>query len=486
MGGFKLRASCRGLALTLLLSAACQNEPVAVTQSAPAAPAPATSAVPFGDEKIDLAHLRQTTRAGPSVLPAPAPVRALAVGNGWGCAALSVGVRDNVMQCWTLDARDSDQNKSLEAKLVQWLPASAFAAGDRLCARQDGQDRCWPALEFLSARPASVPELWTWSIKQSLMQAPRVQVVSVSGDFFQCEFGERAQCWGQSRDGFFGTAGACPKELKRAWPGERGPVAAPKARCADAPTPVPGLAHVRRISSWSAGPRGLCATDQNGVSRCVGAIPQPPSGMTWIAVGTGDEPNACGVVNEGVVCWGGRYSAASSTNGFVRIALAQPVPSGAPVLDSGGRAAQDCQIHRPCPRPFKSLATCPSGERAPPWSDVARAGERWRGKKIRLTGRLFAGAGGIAMGACGSLDPDASSAGAPPPCCNSSFFPIVLVSNGRVIRVEGFDCQGDESRACCNLAASGEQVIGMGTLEHAEREPLGWVLRNPELCLLSE
>jgi hypothetical protein len=451
-----------------------------------AAPRPSASTARWDRETSDLKHLQQTTWAGPSTLLAPVRVRALAVGNGWGCAALRVSMSENVMQCWTLAAggderRGSRASKSLDAKFVPWLPASAFAAGDRLCAREDGKERCWPALEFLATRPPDLPELWTWPAWKSLMDSPTVG--EVSGDFFKCGHGERVECWGRSRDGFFGSASACAEGTKQAWPGEHGPVAAPTARCSDAPTPVPGLARARSISSWSAGPRGLCATDIARVSRCVGAIPPPPPRTEEIAVGTGDEPNACGILDEAVVCWGGRYSPASSPSRFVRIAFSQPASSRAPVVDSGGRADDDCQVQRPCLRPFRSLSACRPGEHAPPWSDVVREGEPLRGRSIRVAGRLFVGAGSGTGAGCGRLGP--TTADLPPICCNSSFFPLVVVSEGRALRVDGLDCDGDESRACCNLAASGEQVIATGTLDQEDHGPSGWVLRGPDLCTIA-
>jgi hypothetical protein len=459
-----------------------------VTQSAPVAPArPSASAVLLEREKHDLAVLRRTTRAGPSALLARAQVRALAVGNGWGCVALEAGMSESVMQCWSLDAaaearRDAKTLKSIEARLVPWLPAGAFAAGDRLCAREEGPERCWPALEFLTAQPAGLPVVWSRPAWKSRMDSPTVG--DISADFFWCGFGfgGPVQCWGESRDGFFGRGDACAEKRKREWPAEHGPVAAPKAACAGAPTPVPGLARLGGIASWSAGPRGVCATDFHRVSRCAGAIPQPPPRTKEIAVGTGDEPNACGVLEEGVVCWGGRYSPASAPSRFVRIALAQPAPSGAPVVDSAGRADRGCQVHRPCLRPFRALSACGPGEPARPWSELVRDAEPWRGKSVRVSGQLFVGSGSASMAGCGRLDSGKNDADEAPICCNSSFFPLVVVSDGRTLRVDGHDCHGDESRACCNLAASGEDVIATGTLEQEDRGPTGWVLRGPALC----
>jgi hypothetical protein len=479
----------------LLLAVACRDENAAATKGAPsaprtaasaAAPRPSASAARSERELFDLKYSRQTTRALPSPLLAPVRVRGLAVGNGWGCAALAVSMSENVMQCWALSVDENPRpdtkiSKTVDAKLVPWLPPSAFAAGDRLCACEDGRDRCWPALEFLAVRPAGLPDVWTWPASKSLVVTPSVG--DVTADFFQCSFAERAECRGRSRDGFFGTGAACSDETKRAWPGEHGPVAVPGAACADAPTAVPGLARVRGISSWSAGPRGVCATDFDGTSRCVGAIARPPRGTKDIAVGTGDEPNACGVLGESLVCWGGRYSPASAPNRFVRIAFEKPAASGAPVVDSGGRADKGCQVHRPCLRPFRSLAACRSGDGAPPWSEVVREEERLRGKSVRVAGRLFVGSGSGTMVGCGWLDARGEDPDQPPPCCNSSYYPLVVISDGRVLRVDGLDCHGDESRACCNLPASGERVIASGTLEPEEREPPGWVLRRPELCV---
>jgi hypothetical protein len=85
------------------------------------------------------------------------------------------------------------------------------------------------------------------------------------------------------------------------------------------------------------------------------------------------------------------------------------------------------------------------------------------------------------MMGCGRLD-SVVTAGF---CCNSSFYPLVVVSEGRTLRIEGLDCHGDESRACCNFSASGEHVIATGTLEE-DRGPSGWVLQAPELCTRPE
>lgn len=87
------------------------------------------------------------------------------------------------------------------------------------------------------------------------------------------------------------------------------------------------------------------------------------------------------------------------------------------------------------------------------------------------------------MAGCGSMNPRPHDL---PICCNSSYYPLVLISGERALRLDGLDCHGDESRACCNLAANGERVIATGALEHEERGPEGWVLRGPELCVMSE
>jgi hypothetical protein len=99
---------------------------------------------------------------------------------------------------------------------------------------------------------------------------------------------------------------------------------------------------------------------------------------------------------------------------------------------------------------------------------------------------LFAGAGSGTAAGCGRLSLDSAAVEPSVVCCNSSFFPLVVVSDARALRVDGLDCHGDESRACCNLAASGERVMAEGTLEEEEHGPPGWVLRSPKLCALSE
>ncbi|HEX6278155.1 MAG TPA: hypothetical protein VFZ53_34155 [Polyangiaceae bacterium] len=152
------------------------------------------------------------------------------------------------------------------------------------------------------------------------------------------------------------------------------------------------------------------------------------------------------------------------------------------MVDHAGRSDEGCQVHRPCLRPFTSLSACRAGDQAPALSDVVREGDGPRGERVRVTGELFVGSGSSTMAGCGWLD----ARDAAPPCCNSSYYPLVVTEGGRSLRLDGFDCHGDESRACCNLAASGERVIATGTLEHDRLTPPGWVLRRPDLCAASE
>ena len=76
-------------------------------------------------------------------------------------------------------------------------------------------------------------------------QGPALQdsmAVLRAGDLFTCVTTPHGiQCWGANRDVFFGKPGSCPERLRRAWPTQRGAVAAPRAACSDAPVAIPDV-----------------------------------------------------------------------------------------------------------------------------------------------------------------------------------------------------------------------------------------------------
>jgi hypothetical protein len=74
---------------------------------------------------------------------------------------------------------------------------------------------------------------------------------------------------------------------------------------------------------------------------------------------------------------------------------------------------------------------------------------------------------------------------APRLCCNGSWAPLGLVSEGFALRLEDLECGGDESRLCCGAPATGQAIVATGTLEWEDgRGDAGWMLRDPKLCSL--
>jgi hypothetical protein len=90
------------------------------------------------------------------------------------------------------------------------------------------------------------------------------------------------------------------------------------------------------------------------------------------------------------------------------------------------------------------------------------------------------------MAACGRLGPNGEPVAWPfELCCNSSWYPLGLVSEGLALHLEGLDCGGDNSRSCCSASATGQAIVATGTLEWvANRGTPSWTLLDPQLCAL--
>jgi hypothetical protein len=516
------------------------------------------------------------------------------VGEGWGCAELDVHDDIAHQYCWRVP-KGRDQSRSgtqsgvsVLAKRVPWLVVSAVASGDRLCARDGRQIKCWPALEFIDAAPSDIPERKSWRAQgkdtrfaigifasnrfecvlneralecqgsdefgqlapghlpknletmswhsvalgrfhacSSLdfdvdcwgrgdhgelgaaarstcrggnrdIACSRVPVrvkgpehtlkgvpLLFAGDLFTCAMWDGfVECWGASRDGFFGTAAACPAALKQAWPTAKGTAPAPRAACSTTPVRVAGL-RFHHARSWSAGPRGICVDDDDDTSSCVGGI-KAPRGASPVIVSSGDEPSACAITPEGVQCWGAGYSPSNQPNQPISIEFEpRPPISAAPAIDSKGLWDRNCMIHTPCARDVEAIPKCGPSITAQAWAKLAPRADEHRGQSIAVQGTLVTGKGGQTLMGCSRtgpgdpVDPDPSQV-----CCNGSFSTIVLAGGETPLLIEGLDCRGDESRRCCNVAPLGQPVIASGGLDWSdEMGGPGWILRQPTLCL---
>jgi len=282
----------------------------------------------------------------------------------------------------------------------------------------------------------------------------------VAADTFTCAVTANfVECWGKSRDGFFAAPG---------------------------PARVPGL-RLNGVNSVSAGPRGVCGDDYDGGARCAGAIPAPPRGVSHVAVSQGDDASACGVDAEGIVCWGAAYSPRTRPRAPVRIRVDRAATSQAPVLDRPGHWDAECEINRPCSRDWANPPRCEGTLTAAPWEMLARDAAARRGQIVRVTGTLVAGPAAMTLIGCSRWGPDhpgVDPPNAPELCCNQTWAPLGLVSDGLALRLEDLACAGDESRLCCSAPATGQAIVATGRLEWDTRGDAGWMLSEPRLCSL--
>jgi hypothetical protein len=204
----------------------------------------------------------------------------------------------------------------------------------------------------------------------------------LAGDMFTCAVSHKeVTCWGASRDGWIGTASACPARLKAQWPTTAGFVRAPNAACSSIPAVVRGFEGIEVHSvrpPISVGPRGACAIIDKHV-RCVGAIPTPSTEVATVAVNAGNRANACGIADSKVVCWGEGYSPNDNPSAAVVVNLGPPPFADAAVVDfaasEGTSWPEPYLIHRDCALPARPIPKCPAGTTGEPWSSLlARAG----------------------------------------------------------------------------------------------------------------
>jgi hypothetical protein len=72
-------------------------------------------------------------------------------------------------------------------------------------------------------------------------------------------------------------------------------------------------------------------------------------------------------------------------------------------------------------------------------------------------------------------------------CCNSVSVGTELYAEPQPLPLEGFGCGGDESRLCCNVVATGQEVIVHGLLIKTTSIPRPeWKLSGVSICALAK
>jgi hypothetical protein len=297
--------------------------------------------------------------------------------------------------------------------------------------------------------------------------------VAKAGDMFTCVTTERGvECWGASRDAFFGVPGSCPDSLKRAWPTLSGPVAAPRAACSATPVLVKGVEGFN--PNFSVYPRGLCFADK-GARRCIGGFAPEPrgGGVSYTQYSPGSDASACGIRAGAVVCWGERYSPPNAQAETVTIALAPAAPLGETAMVAQGDAnswSDRCLIRRGCATTLKAAPPCAPGTAARSADAILADAKKLAGKVVQVRGPLGVGGQMTSLVGCG-----------PRQCCNETAGPVVLGGGARLLPLAGLGCAGDDSASCCNAPAFGQTVVASGRLE-ADPEGGGPVMADYRLA----
>jgi hypothetical protein len=297
-----------------------------------------------------------------------------------------------------------------------------------------------------------------------------------AGDLFTCLSDMKGiACWGASRDGFFGTAKACPAALRQAWPTLHGPVAAPRAACSALPARIGKIAQFEQ--QFVVGPRGLCVPQGNSVV-CFGGVRTPKGDIANVELSPGADANACGLRDGGVSCWGEAYSPRSAPNQPVAIVFESTVPvqetAVVGALDPS-RYSATCLIRTGCDFGPPPTPRCAAGLRATNWNELAHSDSLPAGSTVTVRGTIGVGNMHTTSAACGASDGIG--------CCNNVGGPILLAGNPP-LQLEGMYCSGDDSQACCNAPAYGQTLIATGKLEQAggRAGEKAWKLVGPRIC----
>jgi hypothetical protein len=297
-----------------------------------------------------------------------------------------------------------------------------------------------------------------------------------AGDLFTCLSDLNGiACWGASRDGFFGSASACPATLRKAWPTLHGPVSAPRAACSGKPVRIGKIAEFEQ--DLVVGPRGLCVR-QGTSAVCFGGLRTPKGDIADVEISPGADANACGLRDGGVSCWGESYSPRSAPNQPVPIAFESlaPVQETAVigVLDPA-RYSAACLIRTGCDFGPPPTPRCDASLQVSNWSELARSASASAGTTVTVRGSIGVGPMHSTLVGCTASDGIA--------CCNRVGGSVALAGDPP-LRLEGMYCSGDESQGCCNAPAYGQTVVATGKLEPADdpRSEKAWKLVAPTLC----
>ncbi|MGC4070576.1 MAG: hypothetical protein QM784_39090 [Polyangiaceae bacterium] len=495
----------------------------------------------------------------------PVLVVHLYLGDGWGCAQL----HDDSTYCWQASPPGTQVATIKAEHVPWLDDRSLGAGPDRICTREVGYDyRCWRAPEFMSLDrtwrkpdPKSVNPNMTWVVSthggdslvdgqpvshgawhgcssswcwnpaapQSVVKLCRVggTVIpcagvdeatlrefddrpnlgsSIVGDLFACRrWNDKLECLGASRDGFFGTAEECPKELFTSWPTKSGPVAAPNAKCANKPVRVGSSRFFGDEASASS--RGICIGDQDVNTHnedgslkvkyhCFGAVTPFQPGLSSIQLGLGDEPSACALNTAGeVLCWGHGYTNSSARSVSIEFAI----PKSDPIVawQGKGRFHTSCQNHRNCTKSAPPLPACREGLKPLRLSDVFKRAEELKDTSLALSGTL--GMSDVVSDQdaiqCGpyeadGITPDVKRGGGfgDDYCCIEAHGPVVVADSNGYLPLEGILCSGDRSQMCCNIPVLGQRVVVTGTLVWRDYVAMlgpSWALADPEICQLN-
>ncbi|HET7540986.1 MAG TPA: hypothetical protein VFK05_13980 [Polyangiaceae bacterium] len=146
------------------------------------------------------------------------------------------------------------------------------------------------------------------------------------------------------------------------------------------------------------------------------------------------------------------------------------------VVDESGSWTPQCLIHRKCTTKATPLERCESSKTARPWAEFIAHALDFEDQVVDLSGRLeFSDAFFSTSVQC--------SKGT---CCNKYRVGAELYAEQKALPLEGFGCTGDESRLCCSVLATGQEVIVHGRLVKFTSIPLRWELDDVSICELAK